>query len=232
MPEPPGPDDPPGDPRTVELPDEPIVFLAEGDALHAVDVSDPRSPAHVGAVDVRERWGLRSPHDAARCGRHVLLPNQSQGTHPKGGLVRVLGGDEIEIVATFDDDRLDGCNRVLVRGDRAFVANNYAETVASIDLSTPASPAILEVVPASEEGPNGLTLYSKYLIAGAGRFVDLFDCRSPEELTRVARIEDRERFGAAGSAHDLETVEDLLYVSGQASNRLNVYRLPALPASG
>jgi len=112
----------------------------------------------VGAFDVEreEHGGIAAPHDAGRYERHVVLPNQTEGSHPKGGLVRVLDDDgDVLAVETFDDDRLDGANRVLIDG----------------------------------------------------------------------RIADEPNLGRPGSAHDLETVGDLAFVSGQASNRLNVYRL-------
>lgn len=63
-------------------------------------------------------------------------------------------------------------------------------------------------------------------MAGSGRYVDLFDATSPGSITLEARIEDHDRFEQAGSAHDLETMGDLVYMSAQDANRLNVYRLP------
>jgi len=253
----------------------PIVFLAEGESVHAVDVSgpgtpeivgstgdeslervngrtrygetlfaasksgwlsvidasDPRAPTHVGGFELRESSGIHSPHDAARYGEYVVVVNQTQDTHPRGGLVRAIedgtvrSPDDFEVVGTFDHDRLNGCNRVVVREDRAYVANNYSETVAVLDLSTPSEPAVLDVVDASEEGPNGITFYREYLVAGSGRYLDLFEIGPPGSLDRVGRIADPDRFEAPGSAHDLEVVGDLAYVSAQAANRLSVYRL-------
>jgi hypothetical protein len=212
-----------------------VLFTAsKSGSLGVVDVSDPRSPSMVGAFHVgrEEHGGVAAPHDAERYEQYVLLPNQMEGSHPKGGLVRVLDDDgevlpveAFETVGTFDDDRLDGANRVLVDGEIAYVANNYAISVGSIDLSAPHDVEILDVAPASQVGPNGITFHDGRLAAGSGVFVDVFDVEDPGAIEPVGRIADEPNLERPGSAHDLETVGDLAFVSGQASNRLNVYRL-------
>jgi hypothetical protein len=199
--------------------------------LGVVDVSDPEAPTFVDALDLDAKTGTDAPHDVARCGDHVVVPNQRQGTSPKGCLVRAFeAGDvrdvgEFEVVGTFDHPRLDGCNRVVVDGYDAYVANNYSHSVAVVDCSTPSDPTVVSIADASEEGPNGLCLTDDTLLAGAGRYVDWYDRRNPRDLEQIDRVADGEHFEAPGSAHDLEIAGGRLFVSAQATDRLNVYEI-------
>jgi hypothetical protein len=200
--------------------------------LGVVDVREPRNPTVLDAFDLTATAGVDAPHDVARCGDHLVVPNQPQGAHPKGCVVRafddgrIRDADDFEVVGTFDHPRLDGCNRVVVDGTDAFVANNYSHTVAVVDCSTPTDPTITCVADATEEGPNGLCLTADSLLAGSGRYVDWYGRRDPHALEQTDRIDDPDRFEAPGSAHDLEVARGYLYVSAQAANRLNVYEVP------
>ncbi len=206
-----------------------VVAASKGGFVNVFDVSRPRSPRLVGSIATRENGELQSPHDVAVVRDLVVVADQRGGSPHKAGIYRAVGNShprEWPLLSLVDDDDLDGANRLAIRWPHVYVANNKASTIAVMDISDPARPEVVSVVPTAGTAPDGMELVGDTLYVGAEDRVEVLDVSDPCS----PRWLSQERYGELfpkhdRGAHDLCCVGDLLYVTAQDENGIGIFRI-------
>lgn len=217
--------------------------------IFALDVSAPDTIKLLGARETRKSGELGSPHDAAFCGSLlVVVSPEGFGNKSRPGRLtvyrvgdaktrNVLPSAEWRLVSRLEHPRLTGANRVVTRGQYAYVgsslAHNYNRTddlrgnVAVIDLSDPEHPHLRGSVDFPDDrGPNGLEIAGSVVFAAGGRTVQAIDIANPDAPRELARLTDAVAFpGGADDAHDLVYRDGHLLVTAQTSHSLVVMKL-------
>ncbi len=206
-----------------------LVGASKSGFLGAIRVDDPDNPSFAGGIDTQTTPGLRSPHDLRVVDGHAVVPDQHQHAGDvKLGVYRLAesGGDvEFESVAFRRETRLQGANRVVVKDGVGYVAANYSETVGVFE-GVPTDPSLRAVLTAREGGgPNGLALDGDHLFVGTGSMIEAYDVSTPACPAIAGTITDRQQLRSTGSAHDMDVVDDSLFVTAQQSDRLVRYHL-------
>jgi len=217
--------------------------------LNAFDISD-ETPVLTGAVDLRLRFGVHSPHDVDLADSHVVVadPGQFDRTKQPGKLA---------VIRVFDDERnllpanewtlsgvavskdLAGANRVQVSGSHAFVGASTRTQGGKLvvidlkDVTAPQQIASLPFAPDDGWGPNGLTVAGDVVFLAGGQSVEAIDVSNPRHPVLLAR----QRFlmqlpnanpryrGGGDSGHDLVYRAGYLFVTGQNDHCLLVLRV-------
>ncbi len=234
--------------------DDHVLYANKRGWIGAVDVSNPAEPKLAGALDTRTRGDIVSPHDIARCGwNHIVIVDQRDQSPLKVRVYRVadamgrtlLPVDKWRPEGAVAGDRLNGANRVAVRGHHAFVACNKANTLAVIDLGNVAEPKTVCVLDLHGE-PSGLGLKGEVVFVGAGQTIHAFDVsnpRRPIELaafrstkvfpTAYAKVGGKKRYTTKngvrtvcrGNAHDLVCCHGHLFVTAQSDDQVAILRI-------
>jgi len=198
-------------------------------SLGAIDVDDPDDPSFVGGTETGTTPGLRSPHDLRVLDDRAIVPDQ----HRHAGDVKlgVYGLGETDGTIAFEpavfrsEPRLQGANRIVIRDDVGYVAANYSETVGVYE-NVPADPSLRLVLKARQHGgPNGLAPDGDHLFVGTGATIEVYDVSTPACPRIAGAITDRQRLRGPGSVHDMDVVDDALFVTAQQSDRLVRYRI-------
>ena len=212
--------------------------------IFAVDVSSPDSLGAMGARDTDEQDGLQMPHDVGLC-KDLLVVVSPEGfardnkpgrigtyrvTNPATG--EVLPAQEWTMVGRIEDRRLSGANRVMVRGNFAYVGSSTGRnsdrngSVSIVDLSDPAKPRLagsIDFPDPSTEGPNGLEIAGTTVFAAGGQTVQAIDVSNPDAPRERSRLTAPDAFpGARDDAHDLVYHDGHLFVTAQNSHALVV----------
>ena len=215
---------------------EHLVYAAN--KSHVIDVFDVTVPAEPVLVDAFDTQpvGIESPHDVALMGDWLITVDQKKDAALKVQMYRVWDGGPVtcsrwEVVATIDDPRLNGANRVVVDGAFAYVACNYGDAVCAIEVSRDGAMTLRSVVGTCDVAPCGIELGADSLYVGAASHVERFSLADPANPLSVDRLRvfdhDRPRNPkqrGQGDAHDLEWRDGLLYVTGQNDDSLAVVR--------
>lgn len=226
------------------------VFAAnKSGRIIAVDVSKPDRTKLIGARETRERGELGSPHDVAFSGELLLVVSpEGFGAEGRPGRLAVyrvadaatpavLPPERWSLVGRLEHPRLAGANRVMVRGNSAFVGSSLhagsnrtddlRNNVAVIDLSNPAQPRLRGSVDFPDErGPNGLEVAGSVVFAAGGRTVQAVDVADPDKPRELTRFTSRKAFpGGADDAHDLVYQAGHLFVTAQNSHSLVILKV-------
>ncbi len=231
-----------------------VVYANKTGWIGAVDVRRPGDPVLAGALNTREHGRVLSPHDVARSNDCAIVVDQRDGSPWKVRAYRVAdpaSGDLAPVErwraeGAVAGERLNGANRVVVRGDCALVACNKADALAVVDFSDPAEPAVVGVHPLPGS-PCGLELAGNALFAGSGQSIHAFDVTDPRRPVALAAVECLEVFPtrfakdgrgrtkyttrngvrqpAFGNAHDLVYEHGYLYVTAQSDDQVAILRV-------
>ena len=214
-----------------------VVAANKSGCLDVFDVSDPREPEFVGALDTRALGDLQSPHDIARFGPdHVVVPSAGKNVPVHFGIYEVskegatlLPIENWHLAGTISSETLAGANRIVTDARYAYVACHYSNRIGVIDLAKPRSPELVATLPTVGAEPDGLTLDNGVLFVGAGKTVEAIDVSTPERPVSLAHFEGEPIFstpknGRAGNAHDLVVRDGLVHVTAQADGRIGILR--------
>lgn len=111
---------------------------------------------------------------------------------------------------------------VLVTGDSA-------TNVTSVDVSTPSSPTVSDVLSlGASVGPRGMAMYGTYAVIGHDSAISIVDASDPTNLSITGTLSDLQ----LGSCYDIVVVGDLAYVATLNVDRLTIVDLsnPASPS--
>jgi hypothetical protein len=210
--------------------DSDYLFLAEKSGeVEAFDVSDFNSLSSVNSYTTN----INSPHDVAIMGTRVITCNQTDGSTPKIEVLQYLNSttesvktSSVTTDTTFSDSNLNGTNRLETLGDRYIVsANNIDNSLSVIDVPDITDSSGWSIVSHESintpDGPSGLTIVGDYVITASNDRVTLWDISDPTALSQV----DQHVFGSAISGHDMAVDGRYCYVTGQASDSIEVFDL-------
>ena len=189
-----------------------------------------------GTVDIGQKHGCDAPHDVAVSGHRLITVNQAPGRFPNIFAYRCDPSQrpgEWDLVNTLSAPWFDGANRVIIFDDRAWVASNYANTVAEIDLSRwpDIRPTVLRSTGSQSlpgGGCNGLALKDGLLVAAGEHEVFLFDVSRSGAMTPIDIIRAPSLFSKDGpfsSPHDMEFWGDRIVVTAQQDNAVGLLHL-------
>ncbi len=221
--------------------------------VFAVDVSAPDQIKLLGARNTRERDDFDKPHDVALSGDLLIVvsPQEfgSEGNPGRLGVYRVtdpktrrvLPAEEWTLVGRIEDKRLAGANRVMTRGNFAYVGASQSPipartdglrpTVSIIDLSDPAKPRLrssVEFTDPQAQGPNGLEIAGTVVFAAGGQTVQAIDVSNPDAPRELAHFTSPDVFpGGKDDAHDLVYHDGHLFITAQNSHSLVVLKVSA-----
>ncbi len=213
-----------------------LLAASKSGRIVVFDVSDPRRPRFVGAIDTRRRGDIRSPHDIARFGeKHVAVPGAGKNVPVHFGLYRVGDGQELHpprdwtFVGGVSDTALAGANRIATDGSHAYVVCHYSHRLGVVDLTDPQQPALVADIPTAGYEPDGLALDGETLFIGAGRTVEAVDVSDPASPTSLTYFHGEPIFtkpvgGGEANAHDLVLHDGHVYVTAQRDGRLGILR--------
>ena len=205
---------------------------------HLIDVFEidaANEPRLVDAYDTTVS-GILSPHDVALMDNWLITVDQRKDAPLKVQIYRVWDDGPIpceqwEVVATIDDPRLNGANRVVVRDTVAYVACNTGDCVCAIEVDVSGKARLAHVEATHDVAPCGIELGEHCVYVGAAEHVEKFDLSDPaaplrSEVLSVfnsGRPRNPKQRGQ-GDAHDLEYRDGLLYVTGQNDDSLAIVK--------
>lgn len=121
--------------------------------LTVVDISNPNSPQIAGIAADAANLPLDADVDVDPSGSYAYVAVQSSGV-ARLTVVDVRNKSAPAVVGSVQDKTaLDGAYRVRVRGTNAYVATAYSNSVARVDVSDPANPAVTGYVLNSKLNP-------------------------------------------------------------------------------
>jgi hypothetical protein len=209
--------------------DSDYLFTAQKDgAIEAFDVADFDAKSSVNSIT----GNLASPHDIAVFGTRVIACNQTDGSTPKLESYNVLSSTAESVAGTwstdgsFSDTQLNGANRVENINNRyLLVANNFSNLLATVDIPDVTDGSTWSVASTydagASNGPSGLKLVGDYAIAAYGDRVAIADVSDPTSIREV----DVHTFGSSISGHDMAVDGRYCYVTGQATDTIEVFDL-------
>jgi hypothetical protein len=213
--------------------------------IDAFDVSDLANPTLYGALETREAYDLKKPHDIDRYGDHIVIVDPVGFAPPEGhlGLFKVmeegvvLPFDEWKLVGKVVGEELIGANRVQVTGDYAIVGGSYSikgrekaeeekgEAVTAnmtvVDISEVSDPKIVANLAFPDgRGPNGLTIAGDVVFCAGGQTVAAYDISDPAQPVALASqsFPIYKEADKTDNYHDLIYRDGYLYVSAQTDN--------------
>jgi hypothetical protein len=179
--------------------------------IDAFDITDINLPKLFGALNVRERFGLLSPHDIDMHGGYVVIVSPNRfGRNPTGKLAvfavfdrdneRLLPPREWKLKGLVAAKELRGANRVQISGSFAFTGGSFSPSVRKegpgiyanlgvVDLSDPGRPQVVASQPFGDtrntRGPNGLTVAGEVVFLAGGETVEAVDISDPYQPSRL-----------------------------------------------
>jgi len=200
------------------------------------DIRDPASPVLRDTLDTRQHGNLRSPHDIAAFGNHIIVVDQSRNSPVKVRIYcvadsitgKLLPADKWVVAGVITSASLNGANRVVVSGNHAFVACSQSDnfTIGFLDITNPDDPVHLLTMPFADVHATGLTISGSVLFVAGGQAiqaVDVSDAAKPETL---AVLKTSEVFPTGrDNAHDLVYRAGHLFVTAQNDNQIGIIRV-------
>jgi hypothetical protein len=208
--------------------------------IDAFDITDMKSPRLFGALNVRAKYRILSPHDVDMYQEYVVIVNPNRfGRSPMGELAvfRVFDSDnehllppqEWKLEGLVRAKELRGANRVQISGSFAFAGGSFSPTVKRdergiyanlgvVDISDPERPRVVASQPFGDtrktRGPNGLTISGKVVFLAGGETIDAVDISSPHQPSRLGS----QRFLAGNIKANIprrtDNAHDLVYRTG------------------
>ena len=219
------------------------------------DVSDPSDPMLIGVLNAKEHGGLRSPHDIAVFGDHIIVVsagNSSDLFSPHTNLAvyrvadldghKLLPVEEWTIEGTVEAsgqlrDSLSGANRVAITPDHRYatVGAFVHSRVGIIDVRDPGNLRQIVNMPVGDIGAVGMTVSNKALFVAGGECVEAIDITDPADPVSIAqyrggRLFPTRRLMVNGhpkydNAHDLVYRDGYLYVTAQNDNQFGILKI-------
>lgn len=221
--------------------------------IFALDVSAPDTIKLLGSRETKRSGELGSPHDAAFCGDLLVIvsPEGFGRTSGPGRLAvyrvtdqktrQALPPEQWTLVGKLEHPRLAGANRVMARGQFAYVGSSLTQNldradglrgnVSVIDLADPAQPKLRGGVDFPDaRGPNGLEVAGAVVFAAGGKTVQAIDVSNPDAPREAARFTSAEVFpGGADDAHDLVFRDGHLFITAQTTHALVILKAGEKP---
>jgi len=232
-----------------------VITANKSGYLAVLDVSDPSKPVLKGILNAKDHGGLRSPHDIAVFGDHIIVVSAGNASklfepHTNLAVYRVADSkthtllpvekwtveDRIEASGKLDDS-LSGANRVMVTPDQrhATIGAFVHSRVGIIDLTNPAKLKQLVSMPFGDIGATGMTIVGDVLFVAGGECVEAIDLTDPANPVSIAQYRGGRLFptrklmlkGSAryDNAHDLVYRDGYLFVTAQNDNQLGILRI-------
>lgn len=222
-----------------------VVAANKNGYIDAFDISDPARPKLLGALNIKERDQLGSPHDVDFYGDYAITVDGAgfgrMNRPGKLAMHRVFDSathgllpiDRWELVGVVENADLAGANRVIVSGDNAFVGASVGSQPAGgtrrgngvvVNLRSQQRPTIDARVDFSDpRGPNGSAIAGNVWFLAGGQTVEAYDISEPRSPHKLAAFTSTEAFPTADdNAHDCVYRDGYLYVTSQSDHRLLV----------
>lgn len=204
--------------------------------ISVFDISDPSSPRLRDMLDTRRHGNLRSPHDIAAFGNHVIVVDQARDSPVKVRIYRIadsttsqlLPTDKWVIAGAATSVSLNGANRVCVRGNHAFVACSQSDNfkIGFLDITNPDEPVHLLTMPFADVHATGLTIAGHVLFVAGGQAVQAVDISEPGKPRTLAVLKTCDVFPTGrDNAHDLVYRDGHLFVTAQNDNQIGIIRV-------
>ncbi len=232
-----------------------VITANKSGYLAVLDASDPSKPVLKGILNAKDHGGLRSPHDIAVFGDHIIVVSAGNASklfepHTNLAVYRVADSkthtllpvkkwmveDRIEASGKLGDS-LSGANRVMVTPDQrhATIGAFVHSRVGIIDLTNPAKLKQLASMPFGDIGATGMTIVGDVLFVAGGECVEAIDLTDPANPVSIAQYRGGRLFptrklmlnGSAryDNAHDLVYRDGYLFVTAQNDNQLGILRI-------
>ncbi len=204
--------------------------------ISVFDISDRSSPRLRDVLDTRRHGDLRSPHDIAVFGNHIIVADQARNSPVKVRIYRVadstsgrlLPTDRWVVAGAVTSASLNGANRVCVRGNHAFVACSQSDNfqIGFLDITDPDDPVHLLTMPFAGVHATGLTVAGRVLFVAGGQTVQALDISEPDRPKTLAVLKTSDVFPAGrDNAHDLVYRDGHLFVTAQNDNQIGIIRV-------
>jgi len=232
------------------------VFTANKSGYVTVfEVSDPSDPVLTGVLDAKKHGGLRSPHDIAVFGDHIIVVSAGNAgntwsPHVNLAVYRVadpgthelLPANEWVVEGAIEDngllrDNLSGANRVALTHDccHAAVGAFVCNRVGIIGIRNPCELRQIANMPVGDIAGTGMTISGKALFVAGGECVEAIDITDPADPVSIAqyragRLFPTRRLMLDGiprydNAHDMVYRDGYLYVTAQNDNQLGILKI-------
>ncbi len=232
------------------------VFTANKSGYVTVfDVSDPSDPVLNDVLDAKEHGGLRSPHDIAVFGDHIIVVSAGNSSdlfspHTNLAVYRVadprthqlLPVEKWTVEATIEAsgklrDSLSGANRVAITHDHRYatVGAFVHSRVGIIDARDPRELRQIANMPVGDIDATGMTISGKALFVAGGECVEAIDITDPANPISIAQYRGGRLFPTRrkmlngrpkyDNAHDLVYRDGYLYVTAQNDNQFGILKV-------
>ena len=232
------------------------VFTANKSGYVTVfDVSHPSDPVLTSVLDAKEHGNLRSPHDIAVFGDHILVvsagnSNDLWSQHTNLAVYRVadpgthelLPAEKWTVEGVVEDDgrlrdSLSGANRVAITHDHRYAAVGafVHSRVGIIDVKNPRKLQQIANMPVGDIGAVGMTISGKALFVAGGECVEAIDITDPANPVSIAQYRGGRLFPTRrlilngipkyDNAHDLVYRDGYLYVTAQNDNQFGILKI-------
>lgn len=226
-----------------------IVFAACKSGFIAVfDISEPRSPQHIGSFPAAAKAGQAGPHDLDLLGNdRIVVVNSDRRSEAALRVYKVFEAGELLPVDDWEIEgalpaltdtgttQIGGANRVDASGHLAFLGAFHPDRVAVADLSDPMQPKLLANLPVCDIDATGLAVVGQAVFAAGGICAEAIDASDPNNLVSIAQYRGGELFSVRAlqfgdgvrydNGHDLIYRDGYLYVSAQNDNAFGVLRV-------
>lgn len=204
--------------------------------ISVFDISDRSSPRLRDVLDTRRHGNLRSPHDIAVFGDHIIVVDQARNSPVNVRIYRVadstssqlLPTDKWTVAGAVSNASLNGANRVCVKGNCAFVACSQSDNfqIGFLDITNPDDPVHLLTMPFADVHATGLTVAGHVLFVAGGQAVQALDITEPDKPKTLAVLKTCDVFPTGrDNAHDLVYRDGHLFVTAQNDNQIGIIRV-------
>lgn len=212
------------------------------------DVSDPADPILKEVLDTKEFGGLKTPHDIAAFGDHIIVVNADH-YGPTNVLVyrvadkethKLLPVDQWVIESSVTDtkklsENLGGANRVAVTGSYAGVGAFVRDWVGIIDISNPKKIKRIANLPVADIDATGMAAVGQIFFVAGGEAVEAIDISDPAMPVSIAQYRAGKLFPTRrlmqrktprfDNAHDLVYRDGYIFVTAQNDNQFGILKV-------
>jgi len=212
------------------------------------DVTHPADPKLKDVLDTKERGGLKTPHDIAVFGDHIVVANADHYGPVNVQVYRVadpethrlLPVNQWTIEGSVEDNKklsenLGGANRVAITGSFAGVGAFVRDWVGIVDLSNPKKIIHIANLPVADIDATGMTAVGQVLFVAGGEAVEAIDISNPTMPVSIAQYRAGKLFPTRrlmmgrtprfDNAHDLVYRDGYIYVTAQNDNQLGILKV-------
>lgn len=219
------------------------------------DISKPSAPVLEGIFDTKKQGDLRSPHDIAVFGDHIIVVSTGNSGNlftPHINLAVYLVADPqthkllpvkswtIKAIVEASgklQDSLSGANRVAITRNQhyATIGAFVHSRVGIIDISNPEKLKQIANMPVGDIGATGMTIAGKVIFVAGGECVEAIDITDPTNPVSIAQYRGGKLFPTRrlmlngqprfDNAHDLIYRDGFLYISAQNDNQFGIIKI-------